>query len=838
MSALETAAAWRETGAAADAGVELFPHFLFRTTALPFDWLDALACPRTAGLAADVLAAEDRRDAEAEAFLVRLRAHVSARTVTPALSQAGERVRRRRPLSPEKLAAVGRAGHAEEAAGLARYDAAAREADSARAEGEAVLAAEAAAAREAVRARCADARVREAVLLSSPGALEGLDRFQAGTDARPALERRAVRYLQRLASKNDTISFFGPMTWGRFDADAEQGIDLRWRGPGLTSRHVFFEHWTADRLARAVERDRALRGALAFRVAYPFEWGADGLTLHHPLAGRMKRPRPALEEALLRACAEGLHAEDALARAASEQGASRADAESGLDALLAAGVLSAFHVPIEALRPVDRLLADLRASAAPSLARTAWEERLAELLALADRFAAAALDERRALLGAMEALFSAATGDEARRNGGKTYGGRNLLYEDCTRHPARLDLGGRVLEDLRADLGSLVAVQSALLEIVEPYGWRRLEEIHASMARGGRTVPLTKFLLKVFGLVGSSYLDARLVPAEHKEELVERAMGVLALEPDGPGRVRVSARDPRAAERAGMLRRPVVPGVDLMIAARDRAAVEAGDYRFVVGEVQYFPLGYPEYLYTFHPDPDRFRADYARVLAAPRAGGRLPLLRVELEEEVTRLVRIGEPLAGYVLVDGHGRSYDASRPQLRMTELTAHLENGDVVAEDRAGRRYRLGNPHHDLFLDAAFKLLVEVLRRQADGAAGPAQEMTIGRRTVLLRRQWTMPSADFAPEATPFASFVAAQRARRRAGVPRHAFARLPGEVKPVLVDFDSPLLVENLARMAAPGASVLLSEMKPGPGELWLDSPEGRHTSELRILLGSGGA
>lgn len=837
MSALETVAALARPEAAEGAGVELFPHFLFRTTALPFDVLDGLACPRAAALAADVLAAEERRDAEAEAFVARLRAHVSARTVTPALSRAGERVRRRRTLDADRIEDVRRTGHEEEAEVLARYDALARAVEGGRADGEAVLAVELAGARAALRERVADPRVREAVLLSSPGALEGLDRFLAGTDARPALERRALRYLQRLASKNDTISFFGPMTWGRFDADADAGLNLAWGGQGLTSRHVFFEHWTADRLARAMERDRALRGELVFRVAYPFEWGADGLTVHHALAGRMRRPRPALEDALLRACSAGLPARAAVARAAAEQGASSDETEAGLDALLGAGVLAAFEVPIEALQPVEDLLAGLRAGAA-SGARDAWERRLVELLALKDRFAEAALDERRELLAAVEERFRHWTGGEARRNGGKTYGGRNLLYEDCTRHPARLDIGGRVLEDMRADLGSLVAVQSALLEIVEPYGWRRLEEIHASMARGGRAVPLTKFLLKVFGLVGSSYLDARLVPAEDKEALVERALAVLALDPDGPGRVRVSARDPRAASRAGLLRRPVVPGVDLMIEARDAAAVEAGDYRFVVGEVQYFPLGYPEYLYTFHPDGGRFRADYARVLAAPRANGPLPLLRVELEEEVTRLVRIGAPLADYVLVDGHGRSYDASRPQRRMTELTAHLEHGDVVAEDREGKRYRLGNPHHDLFLDAAFKLLVEVLRRHAGGASSPAQEMTIGRRTVLLRRRWTVPSTAFAPEPTPFGSFLAAQRARRRAGVPRHAFARLPGEVKPVLVDFDSPLLVENLARMAAPGAGVLLSEMKPGPGELWLASPEGRHTSELRILLGSGGA
>jgi hypothetical protein len=196
-----------------------------------------------------------------------------------------------------------------------------------------------------------------------------------------------------------------------------------------------------------------------------------------------------------------------------------AEAEAALDSLQAAGVIAVFAVPIESLQPVEGLLADLLAAVAPGPARDLWADRLRELLALKDRFVAAAVEERRTLTAEIEARFAAWTGDAARRNGGKTYGGRNLFYEDCTRHPERFSIGGRVLEDLEADLASLVAVQSALLEIIEPYGRQRLEEIHASMSRGGRAVPLTKFLLKVFGLVGSSYLDARLVPAQDERRL-------------------------------------------------------------------------------------------------------------------------------------------------------------------------------------------------------------------------------------------------------------------------------------------------------------------------------
>ena len=71
-------------------------------------------------------------------------------------------------------------------------------------------------------------------------------------------------------------------------------------------------------------------------------------------------------------------------------------------------------------------------------------------------------------------------------------------------------------------------------------------------------------------------------------------------------------------------------------------------------------------------------------------------------------------------------------------------------------------------------------------------------------------------------------------AGVGRH----FPGEPKPVYVDWESPLLVHQLFRLArGAGGPVEFSEMLPGPGELWLDIDGAPRTSELRCAVFSGG-
>jgi hypothetical protein len=70
-----------------------------------------------------------------------------------------------------------------------------------------------------------------------------------------------------------------------------------------------------------------------------------------------------------------------------------------------------------------------------------------------------------------------------------------------------------------------------------------------------------------------------------------------------------------------------------------------------------------------------------------------------------------------------------------------------------------------------------------------------------------------------------------------RAVFARSPLERKPMYIDFESPALRRVLARFVAPArdrtprAPFEFAEMLPAPGECWLETEDGRHTSELRL-------
>ena len=123
--------------------------------------------------------------------------------------------------------------------------------------------------------------------------------------------------------------------------------------------------------------------------------------------------------------------------------------------------------------------------------------------------------------------------------------------------------------------------------------------------------------------------------------------------------------------------------------------------------------------------------------------------------------------------------------------------------------------------------------------------------RVVLFRRRWIFPAAPAGgapapeppreagdPDAEAARFFARVQRWRRRHALPRHTFLHTPEEPKPFYADLDSPLSADLLRRLLTPaeGAAVPtlhVTEMLPGPDELWLADGDGRYASEILLHL-----
>src|SRR5262245_60911828 len=117
--------------------------------------------------------------------------------------------------------------------------------------------------------------------------------------------------------------------------------------------------------------------------------------------------------------------------------------------------------------------------------------------------------------------------------------------------------------------------------------------------------------------------------------------------------------------------------------------------------------------------------------------------------------------------------------------------------------------------------------------------------RVVLFRERWVM-RRESLPTLPPAKGpdqdaewFLETARWRRRHGLPRRVFVHTRYDPKPFYVDLESPITVDLLRRAVASLAGkdepiLFVTEMLPGPDELWLRDPSGAaYATELLVQL-----
>jgi Lantibiotic dehydratase, N terminus len=119
----------------------------------------------------------------------------------------------------------------------------------------------------------------------------------------------------------------------------------------------------------------------------------------------------------------------------------------------------------------------------------------------------------------------------------------------------------------------------------------------------------------------------------------------------------------------------------------------------------------------------------------------------------------------------------------------------------------------------------------------------TVG-RVVLFRARWVFPREELPPHArsgaplSDAAFFLEVARWRASRELPRHVFVHTSSEPKPFYVDLEAPVLVGALRAALAhagdePSARVIVTEMLPGPDELWVRDRNGAYCAEFLLQM-----
>jgi len=438
-------------------------------------------------------------------------------------------------------------------------------------------------------------------------------------------------------------------------------------------------------------------------------------------------------------------------------------------------------------------------------------------------------------LSKLEETFTGLTGVAATRSAGKTYAGRTLIYEDC-RRDADIEIGPEFFERLGPPL-SLLLTSARWFTYEAAKIYRKVcHDIYYTLSRqrGTRVVDA----LSVWRASQDVLYGRGQKPVEALMPVFQRKWaGVLCVEA-GARRADYSSAELRprverefAAPGPGW-RAACYHSPDVMVEADGAEAARRGDYRIVLGELHIGGNTFkPSCFFAQHPRPEELVAALDHDIPEPRLVPITPKNWPNMNSRTQPMLLSKKDYRLAVSPDAYTLQ---GAPVLPIGELVVEEEGGQIFL------RSHDGSFRSEILEACAEAFTGHVIQRfNILEPAAHTPRVTID-GVVVCRESWRLDASTelpFASERDEAARFLAARRLAQKLGLPRRVFAKVPVEVKPFYVDFESPVYVEMLARAvrrtAEAGGRVTLTEMLPGAGGAWLEDAEGRrYTSELRIV------
>ena len=715
---------------------------------------------------------------------------------------------------------------------------------------ETTLAVEDRAVRTRLQERFAEWDVQLALRWQNPGALDGTIGWflrqspDVWNRRMREAERLVGRFLQRYALKNDSIGHFGPLAWGVLDP--RPGSTSLVPGNSLIAeRFVRLEGWCVDALLEAAEPDPDAEPSFRPR-RLPF-WYLDGTRAVFParteLAARFGVGAEAatvpIDDDLLPVIelCDGQRCALEIARDLAGEPVSAADAAPVLALLrrLRSKGLIAFAPEVPPTLHPERSLRQFVTEIEDPAARARLDARVAPVLAAYDDVVAAdSPDGLGVALSRLESSFASVAARAPRRAAGRTYAARTLIHMDAVRD-VDLRLGPEFLDALGPPLSLVLASARwftyTLAERLRP----ALADVHDRLSRGTEagTVAFQRFATDALPIIVDDCLGIhRSVVADLQGKwasifghgAAERRQQFHAAD------LAPAVEEAFAAPHPGwQLARYVSP--DVLVAAKDAAAVARGELTLVLGELHLYNTVSRGFFLEAHPDPKALfqarSADIPGACVLPVPSKRFSVPRIAVGLDSPRDVWFAYEDAPT------GTAPDRT---VNLGELVVVKEVGGLLVRTRDRR-----------FSCPAIEFVAHAVANAAMSFPSllpptpHAPRVTID-RLVVQRETWRLTTSELEPprlhdQAAPSRGerFLAGRRLQRRLGMPRRLFVRAAGE-KPICVDFESPVLVDVFGHLAGgrPDDILYASELVPDLDELWLVDATGHHyTSELRLVV-----
>lgn len=634
-------------------------------------------------------------------------------------------------------------------------------------------------------------------------------------------ERHLLLYLQRVCSKNDTFSEFGPSGWGTV-SDAEEG--LRFAADLKLTRTAFFERWAAHAVAAAINQDFEARMELAPRLNPTGRLEPDGFFLTETNDRILLDPETL---AALRHC-DGLTPAHALTLAPAR-----------LENLARQNVIR-WEAEVPAMEPYAfNALADLVNRWREGEARARWTALLDPLSALPENFSRAAEVSARTNIMADGRDRLAKLGIAQQSAQRHLYSAANPIAEECFRS-GEFVLSERLLQQFVSDAEPWIDLWRDTYAFVASRVAAGLRRFYESTPRQNGSVPLPAFLrhcainqmpLTAHGCVVLAHRAFQELKVAFRKRIEDRAeLEVLELTREDCHFVRNNFEYPKFDEYT-------FPSADLQIAARSAEAIRAGDYQWVLAELHPPPALLHQCFYWSCPDPDTLSAALAST-ALGRPNFHFGFAAADFTAHTTVRIFDALPELTYFVAPQRGK------PKFR----TLAPGDAEVYIDETGDVCVRKRDSHEHLGSFARAWLIPLGFHPFFFGRAPHMPRLRCG-NVIVQRRSWTiglgeLPSGNFSGISTDLV--VAVEHLRAEEGWPRHIYIR-PTEqalrrsgaegrdkdTKPVYIDLESYLSLEIFHRWLNKSGELEVTEMLPDPDHLCWHESDGRRTFELRTLI-----
>jgi lantibiotic biosynthesis dehydratase-like protein len=438
----------------------------------------------------------------------------------------------------------------------------------------------------------------------------------------------------------------------------------------------------------------------------------------------------------------------------------------------------------------------------------------------------------------LESTFTSVTNRAATKSAGKNYAGRTLVYEDCRR-----DI------DVRIGEGALHSVDAPLSLLLTAARWLTFElarnfkqicrEVYLQLGRSTdhQKIDFFTFWQQTQPIIFGAPQKLRdPIAAKFQQRWAE----VLKL--DNQDRVAHFAVEQIRSRVEEVFHAPN-PGwayaryhsPDVLLFAESPEALAKGDFKVVLGELHVAAntLGWPLFIEQHESPQDLFDA-LEQDFTAPRV---VPVIPKQMFGPVARVMPALISQRDYHIALSPD-PVDASPSQvLPISGLIVEEDGSDGLCVTT--RDHSLQFDIVEVYADILTPLIANEFKMLPFARHTPRVEFD---RLVACREAWRFNPDDltFASLQDESARFIDARRWAHEQQLPRFVFVKVPVELKPFFVDFDSPVFVEILSKMvrrtidnSPSDALITMSEMLPGLDQCWLPDAEGNvYTCELRMV------